>query len=338
MTPGNDQSRCEWLAQLVEVGGAETAIAAAELAFSGVHRLLGCDRAALLRFDGDAIGVFATTVELDSDWPRRAGHELLETLRSGHVVRSPEPVGGPALLDELGLVAGAALPVQAHGAVWGALVVGQSSPHADDLAELAMTELDLSMLEALGSTLGLAIGRDEITHRLEESNRRLETYAHAAAHDLRSPLRRIRSFSQILRARLEVDRIDRVQVSDFADRIANGAERLDALLESMLEHASVITLAAESDEFVDLQAVAQYLCDGISELSHEPAPSFVITDLPEVRLPADVAERALRGLIESALTFSPPERAATIEITSRPSEGSGAVVVMEFPISDGRQI
>jgi len=154
---------------------------------------------------------------------------------------------------------------------------------------------------------------------LEESSRRHEAYAHSAAHDLRSPLRRIRSFAQILQARLEVNEIDRVQLSDFADRISHGAERLDVLLESMLAHASIDTLEVEPIEHADLQAVAQNVCDGIIELSLEPVPTFVVTGLPEVRLPVDAAERVLRNLIDNALKYSASDRAAIVEIVSEPS-------------------
>lgn len=162
----------------------------------------------------------------------------------------------------------------------------------------------------------MLVDRDASRQRLQESNRRLEGYAHAAAHDLRSPLRRIRSFSQILQARLRGDEIDRDQLIDFAERIANGAERLDGLLGSMLQHAAVGTIAEEAGEYSDLGAIATDICTGISELSHEPKPSFLIKDLPEVRLPSDAAERVLRNLIDNAIKYSPKDRVAVVEITS----------------------
>ncbi len=325
MTEEIDRSWSEWLAVLVDVAGAESAVTAAELALRGVNAMLGFDRAALLRIEGESLDVYASTFEPDVDQKRGLAPHLIDTARSSGVVTLP--AADETLLCQIGIAAGSALAVHADGVHWGVLMVGHSSAPVDEAAALpALTE---SMLESLVSTLGTAIGRDEITKRLEESNRRLETYAHAAAHDLRSPLRRIRSFSQILQARLAVEEIDRVQLDDFAERIANGAERLDALLSSMLEHTSTDAIAGEPHEYTDLHAVATHICNGVSELSHAPEPTFLIADLPEVRLPADAAERVLRNVIDHAMKYSPPDRAADIEITSQAFPGGIRVRVSD---------
>ena len=318
MTEAGDRSRSEWLGQLIEVAGAQTVSDAVDRAFDGVERLLGFDRVAVLRFDGETLDVVAATIDVELEHQRRLDADLIEALRS------PGPIADRALLGDLDAAVAGALPVLANGVVWGVLVIGYSMDHADDA-----TALTGSKLESLASTLGMVIGRDEIQQRLEESNRRLEAYAHAAAHDLRSPLRRIRSFAQLLQARLQVEEIDREQLSDFADRIANGAERLDALLGSMLEHASMNTLAGESHEYTDLQVIANRICAGITELSLEPRPTFEVTDLPEIRLPADAAERVLRNLIDNALKYSPPDRAAIIKISSTPSDQGVRVKVSD---------
>ena len=318
MTEAGDRSRSEWLGQLIEVAGAQTVSDAVGRAFDGVERLLGFDRVAVLRFDGETLDVVAATIDVELEHQRRLDADLIEALRS------PGPIADRALLGDLDAAVAGALPILANGVVWGVLVIGYSMDHADDA-----TALTGSNLESLASTLGMVIGRDEIQQRLEESNRRLEAYAHAAAHDLRSPLRRIRSFAQLLQARLQVEEIDREQLSDFADRIANGAERLDALLGSMLEHASMNTLAGESHEYTDLQVIANRICAGITELSLEPRPTFEVTDLPEIRLPADAAERVLRNLIDNALKYSPPDRAAIIKISSTPSDQGVRVKVSD---------
>lgn len=191
----------------------------------------------------------------------------------------------------------------------------------------------------------MLVDRNPSRQHLLESNRRLETYAHVAAHDLRSPLRRIRSFSQILQAKLGGDEIDREQLIDFAERIANGAERLDGLLESLLEHTAIRTLAGEAGEYSDLQAIAQDICKGICELSREPKPLFLVKDLPEVRFPRDAAERLLGNLIENAISCLPKAQVAVVEVTSEFFDagvrvrvnGTGAALVAEFPTASVRR-
>lgn len=321
----SDRSRSEWLEELVALSSMPSIVAAAQSAFRMANKALGFDRGALLRFDGQMFDVFAMSEPVDVDRRLHAGPHFLELLSSPgvaelrHVPDFEEP-----LLDALGIHHGASVTLTVDDEPWGLLVIGQ-----DRASDGALGTPMVTMLEALGATLNVLIERDRARQRLQESNRRLEEYAHAAAHDLRSPLRRIRSFSQILQARLGVDEIDRDQLSDFADRIARGAARLDALLESMLMHANISALAEESTEYTDLQELAESICEGIRELSNEPKPTFVVQDLPEVRLPHDAAERVLRNLIDNALKYSPTDSPAVVEITGEAFDGGVRVRVCD---------
>ncbi len=245
----SDRSRAEWFEQLVDVASAGTVSASTEFAFAMVRRSPGPDRAALLRFDGDMIDICAATIEIETEARVYADRAFIGALGVPGVVGPPGPVGGSILFEKLDVAVGAVLPVQFDGTVRGAFVIGHSRPPAND-----PTTLTVSMLESLCSTLGMVMQREESVQRLEESKRRLEAYVYTAAHDLRSPLRRIRSFSQLLQTRLDVEEIDRAQVSDFADRIANGAERLDALLETMLDDATTSATASGSTDVDPLRS------------------------------------------------------------------------------------
>lgn len=307
----SDSVRLDWFEQLVEIAAAGTVSEAVDHSFELLQRLLGFDRSAFVQFDGDIADVLASTVDLESHQRRHADGRMIELLSSAAVVTLPTSVGESDLLRVLEVAEGAGILLLSGGRPWGSLVIGHRRPTA-----VPMTPFTTSMLETLGSTLAILIERDGARRHLQESNRRLESYAHVAAHDLRSPLRRIRSFAQILQARVGVDDVDRVQVADFAERIANGAERLDALVESMLAHANVSTLARESVEYSDLRAMALEICDGISEMSDGVSPTFVIGELPSVRLPADAAERVLRNLIDNALKYRAPARSPVVELSA----------------------
>ena len=318
----DERWRSRWLERLVDVAAMPTVVAAAKLAFAVADDALGLDRGALLRFDGQMVDVFATTAGIDIDRRLHISHALLDRTAAPGVVevRLGDDVDD-RLLGLLGVGDAVAISLHVDDAPWGLLVLGAGGSRDP------LTELTRSMLDSLGATLATLIERDRARQRLQESNRRLEEYAHAAAHDLRSPLRRIRSFAQILQARLGVDELDRAQLSDFAERIARGAARLDALLESMLEHANISALAEESTEYTDLQELAESICQGIVELSHEPKPTFHVVDLPEVRLPRDAAERVLRNLIDNALKYGAPDRPTVVDLRGEPFDGGVRVRV-----------
>ncbi len=319
----SDRSRSRWLEQLVNVAAMPSVVAAAQLAFGIADETYEFDRSALLRFDGQMVDVFATSGPVEVDRRLHVSQQFVE-LMSEPGVTAISGSGGidDRLISRLGVGEGVAISIQIEDAPWGMLVLGAAPGHGRPV-----TDLGRSMLEVLGATLSMLIERDSARQRLQESNRRLEEYAHAAAHDLRSPLRRIRSFAQILQARLGVDELDREQLSDFAERIARGAARLDTLLESMLMHANISALAEESTEYTDLQTLAEEICQGIVELSHEPKPCFTVVDLPEVRLPRDAAERVLRNLIDNSLKYAAKDRSAEVELRGEAFAGGVRVRV-----------
>ncbi len=319
----SERSRSRWLEQLVNVAAMPSVVAAAQLAFGIADETYEFDRSALLRFDGQMVDVFATSGPVEVDRRLHVSEQFVE-LMSQPGVTAISGSGGidDRLISRLGIGEGVAISIQIEDAPWGMLVLGAAPGQGRPV-----TDLGRSMLEVLGATLSMLIERDSARQRLQESNRRLEEYAHAAAHDLRSPLRRIRSFAQILQARLGVDELDREQLSDFAERIARGAARLDTLLESMLMHANISALAEESTEYTDLQVLAEEICEGIVELSHEPKPAFTVVDLPEVRLPRDAAERVLRNLIDNSLKYAAKDRRAEVELIGETFAGGVRVRV-----------
>ena len=220
-----------WLTALAEVAISPTILAAIERTFDFVAEALGGDRAAVFRFDHASLEVVASTYAVGVPGLAIASEVLALLGRPGAAGLPLDESGN--LGEILRIDSGVACSLHSGQGPWGILVVddGQRQDGAGAAASL-------STLEAAGSILGMVIERETATERLEASNRRLEGYAHEAAHDLRSPLRRIRSFCEVLEMRLAQDEIDREQVSGYAARIAGGAERLDALLETMLGQAT----------------------------------------------------------------------------------------------------
>lgn len=235
-----------WLEHRLEVAQAQNLVAAAERSFDAVRGVLGFEQAALLGFDGELAEILADTHETKIDQQLHDEGPFIAALDASGDGYLGLPVAGTPMLAMLGVRVGGAVPVSVEGALWGALVVWHSGQHSTELS--ASTR---SMLDSLASTLGVVAEREVTAQRLRDSNQRLSAYAHEAAHDLRSPLRRMRTFSDLLQTQLEANEIDRGQANDFAERIANGAERLDQLLVSMLEAAKTDPSVTAPNEQAD---------------------------------------------------------------------------------------
>ena len=88
-------------------------------------------------------------------------------------------------------------------------------------------------LSSLNQTL------DARAKELTRSNLDLEQFAYSASHDLREPLRGIKGCLQLLEMRYE-DRLD-AKAHEFISHSINGAARLDALIEGLLDYSRIGT-------------------------------------------------------------------------------------------------
>jgi len=113
----------------------------------------------------------------------------------------------------------------------------------------------------------------ERTASLEETISDLEDFSHSITHDLRAPLRAIRSFAQILGD--ECLSCGRPRAQDHINRITGAAARMDKLIQDVLQY---------------------------SRLARS-----------ELRLSPVNVQELLRGIIESYPTFQPPQVEIQIE-------------------------
>jgi signal transduction histidine kinase len=130
----------------------------------------------------------------------------------------------------------------------------------------------------------------ERTATLEETISDLEDFSHSITHDLRAPLRAIRSFAQILGE--ECLECGRSRAQEHIQRITNAASRMDKLIQDVLQY---------------------------SRLARS-----------ELRLgPVDV-QALLRGIIETYPAFQPPQVEIQIEGTLPSVLGNEAALTQCF--------
>jgi light-regulated signal transduction histidine kinase (bacteriophytochrome) len=156
------------------------------------------------------------------------------------------------------------------------------------------------------------------TVELETTNNELSAFTYTVSHDLRSPLRTIGGFAEILAESPDVHGENRHHV----ERIRNAAARMDALLSGMLHLAHVARAKLEKTD-VDLSALAQSI---VADLAvQEPGRTADITIEPDVRVCADPAllTSVMQNLLQNAWKFSARANPARIAFgTERRGEES----------------
>ncbi|MBK4730406.1 PAS domain S-box protein [Oxynema sp. CENA135] len=181
-----------------------------------------------------------------------------------------------------------------------------------------------------GKIGGIIIFTEEITERkqaqeklkaaivdLERSNQELEQFAYVASHDLREPLRKIKSYTELLAQRYSDRFDDRAQ--KYMDYITDGATRMQGLIQDLLIYSRVgrgeLTLAP-----TDLNAV---VCRTLKDLSHaieETQAELAISSLPTVAVNAIQIGQLFQNLIANALKFR-GDRTPKIEIKATCGDG-----------------
>lgn len=138
--------------------------------------------------------------------------------------------------------------------------------------------------------------RDLAIAELQRSNADLDSFAYVASHDLKAPLRGIRHLSEWISEDLG-DSITQ-ETRENLQLLRNRVDRLEALLEGLLEYARV----GRRDELIEDVDSGLLLLDISRYLS--PAPGFEIAadgPLPTLKTCKAPLEKVLRNLISNAL-------------------------------------
>lgn len=149
---------------------------------------------------------------------------------------------------------------------------------------------------------------------LDASNRHLQLFADAVAHDLRAPLRSIESFSALLASRAG-DQLDDT-ARGHLDRIRNAAARMSGLLTELgeLSHVTRVELKPAP---VDLSLLADWVLAELQDA--EPEREVELAVQPGLSAHGDehLLKMLLAQLLENAWKFSRGRTPAKIEIGGR---------------------
>ncbi len=154
---------------------------------------------------------------------------------------------------------------------------------------------------------------------LESANRELKTFAHAASHDLKEPLRTMSNFAKLLKRRYanQVDENGR----EYIRFITDAAERGTQLVQDLLEYAEVGT-GEVSTVPVSLHVAATTVRQTVAARLEEEGATLRIQQLPTVLATATWAQQLLQNLISNALKFRRAGVAPVVEVSAS-SNGFG---------------
>ena len=199
------------------------------------------------------------------------------------------------------------LRLMAYGvALW--FVVETDLLTAKKLRERAATRARLAAIEENADQLARANRRlqeyvealSKAKEALERSNADLQQFAYVASHDLQEPLRAVVRDCQVLETKLRENPDEDVQT--FLTHATEGAKRMQALINSLLDYARVETRGKEFAS-VDLNRALGEATSNLEVAIQESAANITAYGMPNVRGDHDQMVRLFQNLIGNAIKF-----------------------------------
>lgn len=160
---------------------------------------------------------------------------------------------------------------------------------------------------------------------LERSNGLLRHFSHAAAHDLRAPLRTIKGFMGCLLEESH-DRLNDDEKS-YIDRAVRANERLDSLLDALLVYVGLQNPKHWSE--LDLMSVVRHVQADLAERIAKANAVINVGNLPTIRGDASRIYQLFLNLIGNAIKFAAPERRPVVQVSSYKDVEGRTIFVVE---------
>jgi PAS domain S-box-containing protein len=145
----------------------------------------------------------------------------------------------------------------------------------------------------------------ERTAQLQATNQELEAFSYSVSHDLRAPLRAMQGFTTILvndyAANLDV------RGEDYARRVREAADRMDKLIQSLLDYGRL-----GHQEFplhrVNLEAHVDTAVSDLVQKGKVNADIQLARPIPDVIANGFLIDQVLKQLLTNAVTFTGNEK------------------------------
>jgi PAS domain S-box-containing protein len=249
----------------------------------------------------DGIGVESLARSLEVYRPDGTPRPVEEapTLRAleGEITKNEEEIIRTPATGELRYRQVSAAPVKdANGNIIGSVAVVR------DITDLKKAEEHLKRYSA----------------ELEVANKELESYSYSISHDLRTPLRTLDGFSEMVITEYG-DKLDETG-KNYLNRIRKASKTMSQLTEDILK-LSRITRAEMHKERVNLSEMIASIVDELKAAQPERQAGFII--VPDINVNGDKAllEILLRNLLENSWKYSGKCPDTRIEVGANRQDG-----------------
>ena len=140
----------------------------------------------------------------------------------------------------------------------------------------------------------------ERTAKLREVLGDLEAFSYSIAHDMRAPLRAMQGFANLLQDELAENASS--QVTEYVRRIRTSANRLDQLIQDVLNYSKIMRMEVELDS-IDPATVIREIIESYPRLGPADADIQIRGPLPRVAANRAALTQVVSNLLGNAVKF-----------------------------------
>lgn len=161
---------------------------------------------------------------------------------------------------------------------------------------------------------------------LHQSNEDLQQFAHVASHDLKEPVRKIRTFGSRLKSEFAADLPERAIF--YLEKMESAATRMYSMIDGVLLYSS-LGASKEATEAVDLNTILKQIQDDLEVVVQQKGAAITCEALPVVEGSSVLLYQLFYNLLNNSLKFTKAGETSRIQVTSE-------AVMPETP-SNGKQ-
>jgi signal transduction histidine kinase len=167
---------------------------------------------------------------------------------------------------------------------------------------------------------------EERTKQLQQSNEDLQQFAHVASHDLKEPVRKIKTFG--LRLKEVLSNTDEDDTGIYVQKILESATRMSTMIEGVLKYSSFDAVDQEF-ETVDLNKVMSEITTDLEVIINQKQAIIQFDNLPHVEGIHVLIYQLFYNLINNSLKFTKTNEAPLITITPNTIDTIVEIVVAD---------
>lgn len=158
---------------------------------------------------------------------------------------------------------------------------------------------DVISRDMLERAIAHAVGRQELAAKLEEHRQSLEVFSRAMAHDLKEPLRTIRSFGGVVRKSDSLSEQD----GRMLDHVLRAAENMEDLITAITRYTRVEAQGKIRLVPVSMASVAEQVRANLMEQIETSGATIDERDLTQVNGDGTLLAQLLQNLVSNAIRY-----------------------------------